>query len=64
MRRRETRGKSTALISRFAGDRSGATAIEYGMIAALISIAIVIGARAIGVNIGAAFYGPIANALG
>jgi pilus assembly protein Flp/PilA len=53
-----------ALISRFRKDRSGATAIEYGLIAALISIAIVVGARAIGVNIGAAFYGPIANALG
>lgn len=52
-----------ALIFRFRAERSGATAIEYGVIAALISIAIVVGARAIGINIGAAFYGPVASAL-
>jgi pilus assembly protein Flp/PilA len=36
------------LIARFAKDRSGATAIEYGLIAALIGIAIVAGASALG----------------
>ena len=29
------------LFSRFAGDESGATAIEYGLIAALIAVAII-----------------------
>ncbi|MFS0710846.1 Flp family type IVb pilin [Brevundimonas phoenicis] len=31
-------------INRFAKDESGATAIEYGLIAALISVGIIIGA--------------------
>jgi len=35
-------------LARFAQDESGATAIEYGLIAALIGVAIVTGARAIG----------------
>lgn len=30
-----------ALFSRFAADESGATAIEYGLIAALIAVAII-----------------------
>ena len=36
------------LISRFVKDESGATAIEYGLIAALIALAIVVGAGALG----------------
>jgi pilus assembly protein Flp/PilA len=36
------------LLLRFAQDRSGATAIEYGLIATLISVAIVAGATALG----------------
>lgn len=36
------------LIARFAKDESGATAIEYGLIAALIAIAIIAGAGALG----------------
>jgi pilus assembly protein Flp/PilA len=36
------------IFARFAKDESGATAIEYGLIAALISIAIIGGATAIG----------------
>jgi pilus assembly protein Flp/PilA len=40
-----------ALIRRFFSDTRGATAIEYAMIAALVSVAIVAGARAIGVSI-------------
>lgn len=31
----------TALLRNFANDESGATAIEYGLIAALISVAII-----------------------
>lgn len=36
------------LISRFYKDESGATAIEYGLIAALIALAIMVGAGALG----------------
>lgn len=35
-------------ICRFLKDESGATAIEYGLIAALISIAVITGALAVG----------------
>ncbi len=38
----------TKLFSRFCKDESGATAIEYGLIAALIALAIVVGAGALG----------------
>lgn len=36
------------MLARFAKDESGATAIEYGLIAALIALAIVVGAGALG----------------
>jgi pilus assembly protein Flp/PilA len=38
-------------IRRFAGDQSGATAIEYGLIGALVSVAIVVGVGALGSNL-------------
>ena len=38
----------TKLIARFAKDESGATAIEYGLIAALISVALITGATTLG----------------
>jgi pilus assembly protein Flp/PilA len=38
----------TKLFSRFLKDESGATAIEYGLIAALISVAIIAGASTLG----------------
>jgi len=42
-------------IVRFVKDESGATAIEYGLIAALIALAIIIGATAVGNSVGAKF---------
>ena len=36
------------LLSRFAADESGATAIEYGLIAALIAVGIIAEATALG----------------
>jgi len=36
------------LVARFVKDESGATAIEYGLIAALIAVAIMVGAGALG----------------
>ncbi|MGH6763265.1 MAG: Flp family type IVb pilin [Phyllobacterium sp.] len=45
----------TNLFARFLKDESGATAIEYGLIAALISVAIIAGAKAVGGSIGTTF---------
>jgi len=43
------------IIARFIKDESGATAIEYGLIAALIALAIVAGAGTLGTELGAKF---------
>ncbi|TIR27544.1 MAG: Flp family type IVb pilin [Mesorhizobium sp.] len=43
------------LIARFVKDESGATAIEYGLIAALIALAIMIGASSLGGALNAQF---------
>jgi pilus assembly protein Flp/PilA len=43
------------LIARFVKDESGATAIEYGLIAALIALAIITGATALGNALNAKF---------
>ncbi len=42
-------------VRRFMDDASGATAIEYGLIAALISVVIITSVRAIGTNLSAKF---------
>lgn len=43
------------LISRFVRDESGATAIEYGLIAALISVVIIAVLTSIGTNLNTKF---------
>jgi pilus assembly protein Flp/PilA len=43
------------LFARFAKDESGATAIEYGLIATLIGVAIIVGATALGSKLNATF---------
>ncbi|HKD46604.1 MAG TPA: Flp family type IVb pilin [Rhizomicrobium sp.] len=43
------------LISRFVRDESGATAIEYGLIAALISVVIIGALTLVGTNLNAKF---------
>jgi len=45
----------TTLLSRFVKDESGATAVEYGLIAALIAVAIIAGATALGKNLNTVF---------
>ena len=50
------------LIARFVKDESGATAIEYGLIAALIALAIMVGATSLGTALNNKFQG-IANAV-
>jgi pilus assembly protein Flp/PilA len=43
------------LITRFVADESGATAIEYGLIAAGISVVIIGAVNSIGTKLGTAF---------
>ncbi|HKD57290.1 MAG TPA: Flp family type IVb pilin [Hyphomicrobiaceae bacterium] len=43
-------------IERFVKDESGATAIEYGLIVALIAVGIIAAARGLGSQIGTNFY--------
>jgi pilus assembly protein Flp/PilA len=45
------------LVVRFAKDESGATAIEYGLIATLIGVAIIAGATALGTALNTLFSG-------
>jgi len=45
----------TKLLSRFRQDQSGATAIEYGLIVALIAVGIIATVATIGDQIGGAF---------
>ena len=42
-------------VTRFMKDESGATAIEYGLIAALIAVVIIGGATALGTKVGNTF---------
>ncbi len=53
----------TNLLSRFAKDESGATAIEYGLIAGLISVAIIGVLGTVGTNLTSKFQ-AVADALG
>lgn len=45
----------TNLMNRFVKDESGATAIEYGLIAALISVVIITVVGTVGTNLNAVF---------
>jgi pilus assembly protein Flp/PilA len=45
----------TKIFARFLKDESGATAIEYGLIAALISVALIGGASALGDSLDTTF---------
>lgn len=50
------------MFARFLKDESGATAIEYGLIAALIAVAIIGGVTALGEQSGVAF-NEVADAI-
>jgi len=43
------------LFTRFIEDESGATAIEYGLIAALIAVGMIVGAEAVGTKVNSKF---------
>ena len=45
------------ILARFAQDESGATAIEYGLIAALIAVGIIAAATALGTRLSNLFNG-------
>ena len=45
----------TSLMNRFVKDESGATAIEYGLIAALVSVVIITTLTTLGTNLKATF---------
>lgn len=47
----------TKIFARFFKDESGATAIEYGLIAALISVALIAGAQTLGNSLDTTFSG-------
>jgi pilus assembly protein Flp/PilA len=49
-------------IQSFVQDESGATAIEYGLLAALVALGIAVGATALGTQLGALF-GRIATRM-
>ncbi|MCQ4631697.1 MULTISPECIES: Flp family type IVb pilin [Shinella] len=56
----------TKTFARFMKDESGATAIEYGLIAALISVALITGATALGNSLNSTFSklgGKLTNAV-
>jgi pilus assembly protein Flp/PilA len=44
-----------SLFARFAKDESGVTAIEYGLIAALIGVVIILGSTAVGTSLNSTF---------
>jgi pilus assembly protein Flp/PilA len=44
-----------AMLTRFRDDESGATSIEYALIGALVSVAIILGAGAIGTKLNSMF---------
>jgi pilus assembly protein Flp/PilA len=50
------------LWQHFIDDESGATAIEYGLLAALVALGIALGATALGTELGL-FFGRIATRL-
>ncbi len=47
--------KLAAKVRQFAGNESGATAIEYGLIAALIAVVVIGAVTAIGTNLSSKF---------
>jgi pilus assembly protein Flp/PilA len=52
-----------SLFARFAKDESGATAIEYGLMATLIGLGIIVGATALGSQLSTTF-SAVATRLG
>lgn len=54
---------NSLLLARLWRDEQGATAIEYALVSALISITIIVAVRQVGQNLSNTFYNNVANAL-
>ena len=52
------------LVNKFINDENGATAIEYGLIAALVGIAIIAAVRALGGQLNSTFSGVTSGLQG
>lgn len=52
----------TRILARFTTDKSGATAIEYGLIAALVAVAIITAVTTMGTDL-ADIFGDVSDAL-
>ena len=50
-------------IARLVAAKRGATSIEYAMIACLVSLLLIAGARTIGVDLSSHYFQPVANNL-
>jgi len=50
-------------MKNFIRDKRGATAIEYGMIAGLISVVIITAVTTVGTTVSSVLYGTIASAM-
>jgi pilus assembly protein Flp/PilA len=59
---RKARGPSMIKLRNFLRDENGATAIEYGLIAACISVAIIVAVQTVGTNLNNTFTN-VSNAL-
>jgi pilus assembly protein Flp/PilA len=53
-----------SLLVRFAKDQAGVTAIEYGLIAALVAVGLIVGATALGKALNTQFTGLAARMKG
>jgi pilus assembly protein Flp/PilA len=51
----EWKGVKSSIVRRLSGDKSGVTAIEYGLIAALIAVAAVVVMGTVGTNLSGVF---------
>ena len=49
------------MLKRFWQDKSGATAIEYALIAGFVSIIIVVAVRQVGTNLNTTFFAKVAG---
>lgn len=48
---------------RFAGDKSGVTAIEYALIVGLVALGVIASVGLVGTTISTKFYGPLSGGL-
>ena len=52
------------IVTRFLNDDSGATAIEYGLIAALVAVVIIVGLTSLGTSVNSTFTNVASNVSG